>query len=58
MSDHLTKPVFALEAMDVSPEAAAAARDRDAHLGTLVIGVFIGAAISLISLTIGAVVFA
>ena len=52
------RPLFPLDASDVSPEAAAAARDRDAHLGTLVIGVFVGAAISSFSILLGAMVLA
>lgn len=54
----MVRPLFPIDASDVSTEAAAAARDRDAHLGTLVIGAFIGASISLISLAVGALVFA
>lgn len=52
------RPVFPLDATDVGPEAAAAARDRDAHLGTLVIGIFVGAAVSTLSILLGAMVLA
>lgn len=52
------RPLFPIDVTDISPEAAAAARDRDAHLGTLVIGLFLGAAISSCSILIGAWVIA
>lgn len=51
-------PIFPLAAEDVSSQADAIARDRDAHLGTLVIGLFLGAAISSCSILIGAWVIA
>lgn len=58
MTDRTPRPIFPLEPADVSPQAAAIARDRDAHLGTLVIGIFVGAAISAFSVILGAMVLA
>ncbi|WP_313194632.1 hypothetical protein [Shinella zoogloeoides] len=58
MIDRTPRSIFPIEASDIGPEAAAAARDRDAHLETLVIGIFVGAAVSTLSILLGAMVLA
>ena len=58
MADRAPRPVFRIDAMDIGPDAAAAARDRDAHLGTLVIGLFLGSVITACSILLGAWVIA
>ena len=51
-------PIFPIDVADIGPEATAAARERDAHLGTLVIGLFLGSVITACSILLGAWVIA
>lgn len=54
----LSRPILPVNADDVGPEAEAAARARDAHIETLLIGIFVGSALSSAMMLLGAWVLA